>query len=298
MLGRLRMKVEECIQKYPEIARNVFTKPRVASWHGMPKEKYNHKFLQREVEKIVQERTPTERTRNSGFDRYPSPDDLCRTVVVANEISQTRQHEGVFIFRTYNHRERYHESRVRIKIKNPGPAHNHMIWQVARATSAAPRYFKEIEIEGRKYSDGAVGHNNPAELASEEVLIKEGVFSSTPRGLPSPILLIVSIGTGQTVDRIERVRHRLPKLSDLLPIRKTFDLLHRITERIVDVDDAHDRLKFQMRRDSRDYYRWTGGPAIGALELDEWRVKSKPNKPSTQEFIENHVDQYLEDENV
>ena len=46
------------------------------------------------------------------------------------------------------------------------------IWQAARATSAAPSFFKEMYIDnprpGINYVDGGLGHNNPAEVALEE----------------------------------------------------------------------------------------------------------------------------------
>ena len=46
------------------------------------------------------------------------------------------------------------------------------IWQAARATSAAPSFFKAMYISnplpGINYIDGGLGHNNPAEVSLEE----------------------------------------------------------------------------------------------------------------------------------
>lgn len=49
-----------------------------------------------------------------------------------------------------------------------------MIWEAARATTAAPTFFKEIVIThpppGGPYIDGGIGHNNPSEIALEEAV--------------------------------------------------------------------------------------------------------------------------------
>jgi patatin-like phospholipase/acyl hydrolase len=38
---------------------------------------------------------------------------------------------------------------------------NIKIWEAARATSAAPTYFKAMEVNGHKLIDGGLGANNP-----------------------------------------------------------------------------------------------------------------------------------------
>jgi predicted acylesterase/phospholipase RssA len=49
------------------------------------------------------------------------------------------------------------------------PASKATIVQAARATSAAPTFFKEQVIDGVKYIDGGIGNNNPALHALAEV---------------------------------------------------------------------------------------------------------------------------------
>jgi patatin-like phospholipase/acyl hydrolase len=74
------------------------------------------------------------------------------------------------------------------------PAYDFHMWQVARATSAAPTYFEpaKIEVEGleRYYAliDGGVFANNPAMCALVEARVTHP---------ESPNLLVVSLGTGQ-----------------------------------------------------------------------------------------------------
>ncbi len=72
--------------------------------------------------------------------------------------------------------------------------YNCTIWEAARATSAAPTFFKRIKIgppgSGIEYVDAGMGCNNPV----KEVIAEAArVF-----GEDAPIAGIVSIGTGQS----------------------------------------------------------------------------------------------------
>ncbi len=76
--------------------------------------------------------------------------------------------------------------------------YNCRIWEAARATSAAPTFFKRIEIgpsgSGIEYVDAGLGCNNPIKQVIEEAV---RVF-----GEDSEVACIVSIGAGQvTPDR-------------------------------------------------------------------------------------------------
>lgn len=67
-----------------------------------------------------------------------------------------------------------------------------MIWEAARATSAAPTFFKRIEIGEpdlkEPFIDGGVGRNNPTKCLLEEA---GTVFPGVP------IACLISIGCGQ-----------------------------------------------------------------------------------------------------
>jgi hypothetical protein len=66
------------------------------------------------------------------------------------------------------------------------------IWEAARATSAAPTFFKPILIKvpapGNTFVDGGLTYNNPAELALEEA---QRLWPHSPK------CCLVSIGTGR-----------------------------------------------------------------------------------------------------
>ena len=111
------------------------------------------------------------------------------------------------------------------------------IWQAARATSAAPSFFKEMYIDnprpGINYVDGGLGHNNPAEVALEEAA---KIWPTAKH------FCLISIGTGrrravQVVDRkktnsdddnvtseqslFKQIRSFIPSVVEFMPGWKT-----------------------------------------------------------------------------
>jgi hypothetical protein len=79
------MPVEECLDLYPKMARNVFSGQKrylITRIMKGTSSKYDSDQLQREIEKIVRKRTPSNAAPLQGdyaFDRYYSPHDLCKT---------------------------------------------------------------------------------------------------------------------------------------------------------------------------------------------------------------------------
>ena len=95
--------------------------------------------------------------------------DLCPTFVVATSLRAG----GAVRMRSF-----------RTRYDDPFPA---CIWQVARATSAAPTYFLPIAIDDVKYGDGGTGWNNPT---------KEAIVEARNMWPDRPIGILISIGTG------------------------------------------------------------------------------------------------------
>lgn len=112
-----------------------------------------------------------------------------RAVVAQGLVEGTRQ---PYIFRSYDHPQpNYVGSRDKSRKNpwNPGPASHLPIWQVGRATSAAPTYFGPMRVGEEEFKDGGVaGQNNPVALAYHEVV------QMHPSHKPA---LIISIGTGK-----------------------------------------------------------------------------------------------------
>lgn len=96
-------------------------------------------------------------------------------------------------------------------------AHTEEIWKVARATSAAPRYFESIKLgdkgSKRKHFDGGMCANNPSQKAFWEVHRLHG--NRTPA-------YFVSIGTGKKTAEVAP-EPRL-RLRDFDKLRRTDDV--------------------------------------------------------------------------
>ena len=97
--------------------------------------------------------------------------DACKVFVVA---SRPRDAGLPVLMQTYNN----------LPSTEAFPA---MIWEAARATTAAPTFFLPIGINRIKYSDGGTGFNNPTELAIDEA---HNIWPNRSIGC------LVSIGTG------------------------------------------------------------------------------------------------------
>lgn len=94
------------------------------------------------------------------------------------------------LFRNYaNPRARRDETDL--KELTPAPelvgTTNNLIWEAARATSAAPTYFPPAVVDKMTYVDGGVVANNPTEIAWHEA---SNLFGDDKIGL------VLSIGTG------------------------------------------------------------------------------------------------------
>jgi hypothetical protein len=86
MLGRLRMRVEDCLDRYPDLAQSVFGKKRsyFTRLRDLSTTKYDSGKLETAVKTIVQGRVPKNekrkpRQKGYAFHNFSSPDDLCRT---------------------------------------------------------------------------------------------------------------------------------------------------------------------------------------------------------------------------
>ncbi|KAI9835331.1 MAG: hypothetical protein M1819_002475 [Sarea resinae] len=168
MLGRLRMSTNEALRIYNSFSREVFSKENRKWIHQDGS--FKATTLERKIQDIVSERNLGEFLLSPLEQQGESKAFVC--AIAASDL-QPR------LFRTYRVRE--------------NPSANCRIWEAARATSAAPTFFKRISIgeEGHpmeEFIDAAVGYNNPANLVLEEA---KNVFGSA-----KPIRCVVSVGTG------------------------------------------------------------------------------------------------------
>jgi len=129
------------------------------------------------------------------------------------------------------------------------------IWEAARATSAAPTFFKRIEI-GRKqpFIDGGLGRNNPSRVVLDEA---RAVFGKRRIGC------LVSIGTGQAqIIGIER-----PGLfQQIVPINDIE--LEALKGVATDCESTHEDISSHYP--NLPYFRLNVEQGMQQIRLSEW----------------------------
>ena len=126
------------------------------------------------------------------------------------------------------------------------------IWEAARATSAASTLFDPIKIEpfGQKFVDGALGWNNPIDLAEFE---SRDLWKDEDR-------IIISLGTGsvpgQAVD------------GNLL------DLSRRLAKIVTEADMTNDRFRRTHSKlvDDNRLFRFNVTQGLGDIGLAEYQA--------------------------
>jgi hypothetical protein len=233
-------------------------------------------------------------------------------------------HEMAHLFRTYDHHRRrvlpFHDTIDNIPnpMEQTGPADSSLIWEVARATSAAPTYFNTIKIGEDEYGDAGFGENNPSTKLFWEVshMNNNDIYANR---------LSISIGTGITrFSRFQTGRLRRPiawfnaaksistdcenahiemQNITLLGRQQKYQKYFRfnVPEKATD-PEAQEPSRWQhIRKRTRKWFGHGGEPldrGLGKIKLDEWKSRSWWRKESTQEEIERITNEYLKDANV
>jgi|SRR5947207_8651040 len=143
---------------------------------------------------------------------------------------------------------------------------NCKIWEAARATTAAPRFFKRIAIGEpgqikEQFLDAAVGCNNPA----QEILDESRLVFGDNR----PLGILISLGTGQkTIPSLSGSRGQkfLPsKLSEFANLMKVLAKIATDSEKLAD--------EISRRFDNVPdiYFRFNATHGAGEITLEEWK---------------------------
>ena len=132
------------------------------------------------------------------------------------------------------------------------------IWEAARATSAAPTFFKRIEIGelgiSKPYVDGGMGCNNPIIQVLEEAHL---IFPSRK------VACIISIGTGQAQTII------IPKsgrLRQVLPL----DVVSAIKGIATDCERSAQDVAQRFQGIPNVYFRFNVEQGMQRIGLAEW----------------------------
>jgi len=223
MLGRLRLTIDEAIEQYGQFARYVFSDKK---WMGQ-----DGTFKATKLEEIIKKIVKAYGVEGSADERMMDlrpVDQVCKSFVCATpalHMSSPR------LFRTYLVRE--------------NESYNCPIWQAARATSAAPTFFKRIHIGEKgleeEFIDGGLGCNNPI----KQVLLETEAIS----GSDQYVACIISIGSGQAgVIGL--------KSPDAFQRALSLDLVAVLQQIATDCESAAEEIENQFKNIPNVYFRF------------------------------------------
>ena len=237
--------MDDAIFKYKTLSEKVFT-----STSNDPKATFDHKILEQEIKNVV---ATAPIGGQSPFIELKDPrTDLCRTFVVATSLHAG----GAVRMRSFGTRD--------------ADAFSACIWQVGRATSAAPTFFLPIEIGDVLYGDGGTGWNNPTK---EAILEAHSIWPTRPIGI------VVSIGTG--LEEALQLKDKATKLPDLAQIlldntspKRAFQLAvaEYAVQCLTSCEMVHREISEHPDRDILDgnYFRLNVLQGMSTIGLDEW----------------------------
>ena len=265
MLGRLRMNIHDSILAFEALLKEAFYHKRWFHYRSLlfwPRAKFDHQILEQAIQNLVSHHTPGV----PGFLRssnFATNENQCGTIVLAFRREEgSREHQGTpYLFRTYKN---FHlqSSRQRLS-QNLGLAHHIPVWQVARATTASPTFYRPVIIDDHEYVGGSFGIHNPSAEIYDEVLNMS----------VDNIDIILSIGTGK-----HRIRSRIHQFLEFRPGYNRLEV-EALSQMKVDEWQAGGRVRTNIRS------------LIG-------RHRSKKKAATPEESIRKHTGDYLNREDV
>src|SRR6266700_1144401 len=155
---------------------------------------------------------------------------------------------------------------------------NCKIWEAARATSAAPNFFKRIEIGNKQpFVDGGLGCNKPSRVVLDEA---EAVFGAHQIGC------LVSIGTGQT----EIINIKKPGF--LQQISPT-DVVKALKAISTDCEATHEEMLCLFGNLPNTYFRLNVEQGMQGIELSEWEKLANVEAHTTTYLRRKEVNEKL-----
>lgn len=183
---------------------------------------------------------------------------MSNRVVLSYQRQISKVPETPYIFRTYKNLHRS-EAIEKLLDRNPGLAHDIPIWQVARATSAAPTYFAPLKTGDLEFLDGGMGANNPCEEIYDEVQRMNNKSNNCVR-------VILSIGTGKN-NQTARFGDQSQGLSHY------WTIVNWAKKWATDSEQPHLRMMKWRDRNKFGYFRLNVEEGLDEMKLDEWRVR-------------------------
>ena len=318
------MTVHDCINEYKILGDKIFGHPRPFSWFGVLWPKYSSDSLKRAVNEATGRHSNAGHRLNFEIEAHLAQwyayYKACRltltteltlpSMVVAYPDSNARG-DVPYLFRTYEPPP-WARDDVYEKFRSDPRHHPSAIplHKVARATAAAPAYFRPVRIlpahrgtplPALSFKDGGFGCNNPSEEAYHDVVEAHG-------GLSRNIGLFISIGTG--VGKFRLFSNKKGHFWDFCA--NAMAALKRPTLTTL-ADKSMSHLANFDKAKRFPYFRFDGGEVLGEIAMDEWKShKSNPYRlrcpgkqkqqqqpgAKTLQTIERAVEAYLEQKSV
>lgn len=260
MLGRLEMGTQEALEAYDSFASDIFSKRRPSIT-----EKYKAKALEETVKKLVREQGKGSVMRN----RRPA---------------QEKGHAFVCTMPEQRHKETV---RLRTYDVTGDKYPNCLIYEAARATTAATTYFKPMPIkdeEGKeeKFVDAALGTNNPISILWDEAV---NLFGNKRR-----LGCVVSLGTGsRKVEMAPGGKKFIEKTKFLI---SAFKVMKEIG---TDSEKDHERWQAKFEEFDNTYFRLNVDGGAQGIELSDWK-KIGQLKARTRKYLQNsRVEKMIDD---
>lgn len=267
MLGRLGMGTREALDAYDSFASEIFSKRRRSLT-----EKYKAKALEETVKKLVraQEKGSVMRNRRRGQEKGHAF--VC--------TMPAQRHKEMVCLRTYDvEGDKYP---------------NCLIYEAARATTAATTYFKPMTIkdeEGReeKFVDAALGTNNPISILWDEAV---SLFGKKRR-----LGCVVSLGTGSRKVEMAPGGEKLKEKAKFL-----FSAIKVMKEIGTDSEKDHERWQAKFQEFENTYFRLNVDGGAQGIELSDWqkigqlktRTRDYLQDPSVKKMIDNLAEVLVE----
>lgn len=157
----------------------------------------------------------------------------------------------------------------RTYVSTENPNSDCTIWEAARATSAAPTFFKGMKIKTQTYVDGGMGHNNPTPLVIEEA---KRVFPN------QPISFVLSIGTGKG----DIISLQKPSFfqRNIIPT----DVIDAIKQIATDCEKTHQEVSRRFENEPGVYVRLNVEQGLQRVSLSDWE-KLPEVQAHTESFL-------------
>ncbi|KAF7976534.1 hypothetical protein HWV62_6170 [Athelia sp. TMB] len=245
MLGRLHMTIGQVEAEYYDLASKVFknnsTYSTGTAGSVFSGARYSAELFEQCIKDILKNKSEA---RDANVLLYEEKA-KCKVFVTATPMDRVNNYPAVRL-RSY-------------MIDQHPPAYPDVkVWEAARATSAAPHYFKPMVINGDKLVDGGLKANNPARELLLEVI--------DCYGIQRPIECFLTIGTGikPNVPIGEaKLTNAIAFVSGLIATATACEVTHQEAAKFV--------LTFDNRGDQGKYYRFN------FASTDNWieKVKNK-----------------------